>query len=31
MGEELKLPDRYEQHRKQIEQTLLPFEVEKSN
>lgn len=27
MGEELKLPDRYEQHRKQIEQTLLPFEV----
>ncbi|KAB2500950.1 hypothetical protein F8158_06665 [Bacillus cereus] len=27
MGEELKLPEQYEQHRKQIEQTLLPFEV----
>ncbi|KAB2460627.1 ring-cleaving dioxygenase [Bacillus sp. CH126_4D] len=27
MGEELKLPEQYESHRKQIEQTLLPFEV----
>ncbi|WP_439021876.1 ring-cleaving dioxygenase [Bacillus thuringiensis] len=27
MGEELKLPEQYEPHRKQIEQTLLPFEV----
>ncbi len=27
MGEELKLPERYDQHRKQIEQGLLPIEV----
>ena len=27
MGEELKLPEQYEPHRNQIEQTLLPFEV----
>ncbi len=27
MGEELKLPEQYEKHRKQIEQKLLPFEV----
>ncbi|SCC44372.1 Protein of unknown function [Bacillus mycoides] len=25
MGEELKLPERYNQHRKQIEQGLLPI------
>ncbi|SCB69498.1 Protein of unknown function [Bacillus mycoides] len=25
MGEELKLPQRYNQHRKQIEQGLLPI------